>query len=153
MCLHVFGTVSPRAHDYAVSLGLAFQLTNILRDVGSDAQQDRIYLPQEDLERFGYREKDLLARTYSPAFVELMQFETARARRHYDQAREIFLNLPPADRRALLASEIMRGVYARILSRIEASGYRVFGPRITLAPSHRLAIAAGIWLRSKLRPA
>lgn len=153
MCLHVFGTTSPRAHDYAVNLGLAFQLTNILRDVGGDAAQGRIYLPREDLDRFGYREKDLLERTYSPAFVELMRFEAARARDHYAKARDIFLQLPRADRGALLAAEIMCGVYARILQRIEASGYRVFGPRITITPPQRLAIAAGIWLRSKLRPA
>ncbi len=152
ICLKVFGTESPLARDYAVNLGMAFQLTNILRDLGSDAERGRIYLPQEDLVRFGYPEEALLKRTYSPRFVELMQFQCARARRFYAQAQAIAAQLPVADRRALVAAEIMRGVYARILRRIEESGYRVFGTRIGLAPSRRLAIAAGIWLRSRLPP-
>lgn len=150
ICLKVFGAESPLARDYAVSLGMAFQLTNILRDLGSDADRGRIYLPGEDLSRFGYREEDLLARTYSPAFTELMRFECGRARAYYDRARAAAARLPPADRRALTAAEIMRGVYGRILRRIEESGYRVFDSRIGLAPPHRLAIAAGVWLRSRI---
>ena len=78
ICLHVFGTRSPLAREYAVNLGLAFQLTNILRDLGTDAAQGRIYLPQEDLARFRYSEQDVLNRTYSPAFTELMRFECAQ---------------------------------------------------------------------------
>ncbi|MEW6544397.1 MAG: presqualene diphosphate synthase HpnD [Nitrospirota bacterium] len=150
MCLKVFGTTSPLARDYAVNLGLAFQLTNILRDLGTDADRGRIYLPQEDLTRFGYREEDLLARTTSPPFVELMRFECDRARQFYRKAREAVERLPAHDRRALIAAEIMHGVYARILDRIESSGYRVFGSRVRLAPPYRLAIAGGIWLRSLL---
>src|SRR6476661_7616052 len=75
ICLHIFGPTSARAQDYAVNLGMAFQLTNILRDLGTDAAQGRIYLPQEDLARFRYSEQDVLNRTYSPAFTELMRFE------------------------------------------------------------------------------
>ena len=150
ICLHVFGTRSPKAQEYAVNLGVAFQLTNILRDLGSDAQQGRIYLPLEDLERFRYTERDLLKHTYSPGFVELMRFECARAREYYDRARRASTALPVDDRRALTVAEIMRGVYGRILSRIERSDYRVFDSRISLASSYRLAIAAGVWLRSLL---
>ena len=150
ICLKVFGTRSPVAMDYAVNLGLAFQLTNILRDLGADADRGRVYLPQEDLARFGYPEEDLLRHTYSEPFVNLMRFECQRARDFYQKAREAADCLPPEDRRALTVAEIMRGVYARILGRIEASNYRVFGPRVSLAPSYRLAIAAGVWLRSKL---
>jgi phytoene synthase len=150
ICLNVFGTRSPLARDYAVNLGVAFQLTNILRDLGSDADRGRIYLPQEDLARFGYREEDLMARTYSSDFIELMRFESARARQFYEKARRAAEGLPLAERRALTAAEIMRSVYRRILDRIEASGYRVFGPRVSLAPSYRMAIAAGVWLRSLL---
>jgi phytoene synthase len=109
-----------------------------------------MYLPQEDLARFGYSEDDLFKRTYSPTFLELMQFESARARGFYDKAQAAIDAMPAHDRRALTVAEIMRGVYVRILGRIERSGYRVFGPRISLSPSHRLAIAAGVWLRSRL---
>jgi phytoene synthase len=150
ICLHVFGTRSSLARDYAVNLGLAFQLTNILRDLSTDADRGRIYLPQEDLARFRYPEGDLMARTYNQNFLELMRFESARARDFYEKARLAAEALPPADRRALRVAEIMRGVYARILDRIEASDYRIFGPRISLTSPHRMAIAAGVWLRSLL---
>jgi phytoene synthase len=150
ICLKVFGTRSPQAEDYAVNLGVAFQLTNILRDLGPDADRRRIYLPQEDLRRFGYTEDDLARRTYSPKFLELMRFECDRARDFYDRARHAIDSLPAADRQALIVAEIMRGVYRRILERIESSRYRVFGPRVGLAPSYRLALAAAIWLKSRL---
>ena len=150
ICLHVFGTTSPRAQDYAVNLGMAFQLTNILRDLGNDAECGRVYLPQEDLERFMYREDDLMRRKYSPEFTALMRFEVGRAREFYDKARRALESLPRAERRALTVAEIMRGVYSRILHRIEESGYRVLGERVTLSPRHRLAVAAGVWLQSRL---
>ncbi|MFQ5930919.1 MAG: presqualene diphosphate synthase HpnD [Nitrospiraceae bacterium] len=149
ICLKVFGTLSPDARAYAINLGMAFQLTNILRDLGPDADRGHIYLPQEDLERFGYGEEQLLKKTYSPGFVELMQYECARARAFYEKARTVAASLPSDDQRTLTVAEMMRGVYVRILSRIERSGYRVFGPRITMAPAYRLAIAAGVWLRSQ----
>ena len=149
ICLRIFGVSSPLAHDYAVNLGLAFQMTNILRDVRTDGDRGRIYLPLEDLERFGYREEELLARTYTPSFVELMRFECAQARGFYDKAAQAMQALPGDDRRALTVAEMMRGVYSRILDRIERSGYRVFGPRISLSPLHRLLIAGGFWLRSR----
>lgn len=150
ICLHVFGTRSPRARDYAVNLGLAFQLTNILRDVGSDAAQGRIYVPQEDLVRFGYAEEDLVNRRYSAAFTELMRFECARAHHYYEKARAAAEGLPSDDRRALTVAEIMRSVYTRILARIERADYHVYEQRIGLSPSYRLAIAAGVYLRSFL---
>jgi phytoene synthase len=153
ICLHVFGVRSPRAQDYAVNLGMAFQLTNILRDIGTDAESGRIYLPQEELRRFKYPEEDLLRRQYSGGFTELMQFEVARAKEYYAKARRALESLPPDERRALTVAEIMRGVYSRILERIEQSDYRVFGPRVTLKPSHRLAVAAAVWLRSRFRRA
>lgn len=150
ICLKVFGTRSTLAQDYAINLGLAFQLTNILRDLGTDADRGRVYLPQEDLARFGYAEDDLFRHTYSRQFTELMRFECERARSFYQKARQAAESLPAEDRRALTAAEIMRGVYTRILGRIETSGYRVFGLRVGLPPSYRLAIAAGVWLKSRL---
>jgi len=149
ICLYIFGTRDPRAKDYAISLGMAFQLTNILRDLGTDAERGRIYLPLEDLRRFGYPEEHLLQRRVSPRFHDLMAFQCLRARGFYDKAREILAALPAQDRRALLPAEMMRGVYARILDRIERSGYHVFEKRISLPPAYRLAIAAGVWLRTR----
>jgi phytoene synthase len=149
ICLHIFGTRDPRAKDYAVNLGMAFQLTNILRDIGSDADRGRIYLPLEDLKKFGCPEEDLLQHRDTSQFKALMRFESARARGFYDKARTILNALPAGDRRALLPAEMMRGVYARILDRIEQSDYCVFGARIRVPNLSRLAIAAGIWLHSR----
>lgn len=150
ICLHVFGPTSAHAQDYAVDLGMAFQLTNILRDLGTDAEQGRIYLPQEDLVQFGYSETDLLQRHNNPQLRELVHFETKRARAYYGKAQAALDGLPKSDRRALSVAEIMRAVYSRILERIDRPDHAVFGPRVRLSTSHRLALAAGVWFRSKL---
>ena len=150
ICLHIFGTRDPRAKDYAANLGMAFQLTNILRDLGTDADRGRIYLPQEELTRFGYAESLLFQRRYSPQFSALMAFQCKRAQEFYDNARAILDSLPRADRKALTPAEMMRGVYERILLRIEQADYRVFDSRISVPPIARLAIAANSWLRSLL---
>ena len=149
ICLHVFGPTSAHAQDYAVDLGMAFQLTNILRDLGTDAEQGRIYLPQEDLAQFGYSETDLLQRHNNPQLRELVHFETKRARAYYAKAQAALDGLPKSDRRALSVAEIMRAVYSRILERIDRPDHAVFGPRVRLSTSHRLALAAGVWFRSK----
>lgn len=146
-CLHIFGTRDPRAKDYAVNLGMAFQLTNILRDLGTDADRGRIYVPQEDLHRFGYSDRQLLQKQQNAQFQALMKFQCERAHGFYEKARAILASLPPADRKALLPAEIMRGVYERLLFKIERADYRVFGPRIHLSTPSKLAVAAGVWLR------
>ncbi len=149
ICLHIFGATSARAQDYAVALGMAFQLTNILRDVGVDADDGRIYLPLDDLHACNCPEQALLQKTYSPEFTALMQQEAARAHHYYEKAHAAFEALPPSERRALTVAEIMRGIYSRILAMIEQSGYQVFGPRISLSAKHRLAVALSIWFRSR----
>jgi phytoene synthase len=149
ICLHVFGPTSAHAQDYAVDLGMAFQLTNILRDLATDAEQGRIYLPQEDLEQFGYAESDLLERKESPRLNDLIRFEAKRARTYYAKAQAALNCLPKQDRRALTVAEIMRAVYSRILAHIEHPDYAVFGPRVRLSTTNRLSLAAGVWLRSK----
>jgi len=149
ICLHIFGATSPRAQDYAVALGMAFQLTNILRDIGVDADDNRIYLPLDDLHACGCPEKTLLTKTYSPQFTALMQREAARAHQYYDKAQAAFTALSPAERRAVTVAEIMRGIYSHILGMIEQTGYQVFGPRISLSTTHRLTVALRIWLRSR----
>jgi len=149
ICLHIFGPTSPRAQDYAVNLGIAFQLTNILRDIGTDSAQGRIYLPQEDLSKFGCTDQTILQRQESDATRELFHFETKRAHEYYAKAQAAFEDLPSNDQHALTVAEIMRAVYSRILKKIEEPRHRIFGPRARLTASHRLAVAAKVWLRSR----
>ena len=143
----IFGYTDPRAQDYAINLGVALQLTNILRDVQVDAHLGRIYLPQEDLRRFGVSPNELRAGRYSTAFEALMAFEAARAREYYARA---WRGLPPADRRSLFAAEIMGRTYFALLQAIEARGFDVFGERVTVSSRRRIAIALACWARSRL---
>lgn len=149
MCIEIFGYSQPECRTYAERLGTAFQLTNILRDLGGDAARGRIYLPQEDLQRYGYSESDLLERKVTPAFRALMRFEVARAREFYAAARAA---LPAQDRRAMLPAEIMTAIYRRILERIETTDYDVFSRRIRLSDPYRLLLALGCWARRRLLP-
>ncbi len=148
ICLKIFQTTSPGAEDYAVNLGIAFQLTNMIRDFSRDAQDNRVYLPQEDFKRFGYTDERLFNQQPSPALMELMQFECARARSYYQKAQEILQSLPFSDQKSLVVAEIMRGVYSTILKKFEAQHYPVFGPRVRVSSFQRLTIATRIWLRS-----
>jgi len=148
ICLQIFGAHRPESQTYAVNLGIAFQLTNILRDIKGDGERGRIYLPQEDLARFGYSEQDLLAGAATPAFRHLMEFECRRAQEYYRAAEAA---LPESDQRALLPAEIMRAIYHTILERIEASRDDVLTRRITLSPSRRVVVALHAWLASQRR--
>jgi phytoene synthase len=145
-CIEIFGYADPRAREYAIDLGIALQLTNILRDVEPDARAGRIYVPQEDLRRFGVTAEDLTAGRYTPEFVALMEWEAARARHYYERA---WAALPPADAPRLFAAEIMGRTYFALLRAIEARRFRVFGRRVTLPAYQRLRIALGCWLRAR----
>jgi phytoene synthase len=147
MCIEVFGYTRPETRRYAEHLGTAFQLTNILRDVGRDGAQGRIYLPQEDLVRFGCAEADILHRRLTPAFRNLMRFEAERAGAFYRAARAV---LPPADRKTMLPAEIMRAIYFRLLRQIEARSFDVYARPIRLSDARRLALAFGCWARHTL---
>ncbi|MBZ0159913.1 presqualene diphosphate synthase HpnD [Candidatus Methylomirabilis sp.] len=149
ICIEIFGYTNPQAKIYAEQLGIAFQLTNILRDVGVDAQRGRIYLPQDELKRFGYSEEDLLAGRYNHAFVELMRFQCERARGFFQAASAA---LAAEDTRSLLAAEIMRAIYYRLLLKIEAQQYDVFHGNITIGKYRKLLLAGTLWLRSVLSP-
>ncbi len=145
--IEIFGCRDAGAKTYALELGLALQLTNILRDVGQDfSNGGRIYLPREDLARFGYSPEDLAASRHNEAFLALMRFEARRARELYARA---VAALPPVDRKALAAAEIMRTVYYRLLDRMERDGFHVFGHRYSLSRLEKLLIVAGGVLRSK----
>jgi phytoene synthase len=137
--IEIFGYRNPRCREYAVELGLALQLTNIIRDVGRDLAQDRVYLPQEDLARFGYSEEALRKREYDERFVRLMQFEADRARGFFARAEAA---LPAEDRRAMVAAEIMASIYRTLLRRIELDKFRVFEKEYRLSrPGKALRIA------------
>ena len=147
-CIEIFGYSDARAREYAVNLGVALQLTNILRDVQVDARNGRTYLPQAELRRFGVTTEDLAEGRYTPRFVQLMTFEAARARDYYQRA---WAALPAADRRRLYAAEIMGRTYFALLRAIEARRFDVFGRRVTLPTVRRVAIALRAWLGSRLR--
>jgi len=145
-CIEIFGYTDRQAREYAVNLGIALQLTNILRDVQADARAGRIYVPQEDLRRFGVTAEDLVAGRYTPGFVELMTSEAARAHGYYERA---WAALPAADARRLFAAEIMGRTYFALLRAMEARRFQVFGERVTLPAYRRLGIALSCWLRAR----
>src|SRR5678815_1147989 len=121
--IEIFGYRNPRCREYAIDLGLALQMTNIIRDVWKDFQAGRIYLPQEDLVRFHYSEADLAKRQYNEHFLQLMQFEASRAREFFSRA---VAKLPSEDRRTMAPAEIMGSIYRALLRRIELDKFRVF---------------------------
>jgi phytoene synthase len=121
--IEIFGYTNPRCRDYAVQLGLALQVTNIIRDVSADLSAGRIYLPGEDLARFRYSEADLEQYTYDNRFIELMRFEADRARRFFAEAAHL---LPGEDRRSMVPAEIMRSIYEALLRRMQRDDFRVF---------------------------
>jgi phytoene synthase len=151
LCLPIFGCEGKAAESYAIERGLSLQLTNIIRDVKADAARDRIYLPKEDLDAFGYTEQELLANAHTPAFERLMAFQCGRTRESHARAKAL---LP--DPRRLLAPEIMGRTYEALLDRIEASGYRLFERTFALPAATKAAIAVKCWLgarRATRRPA
>lgn len=145
LSIEIFGYRNQQCRDYAVHLGKALQLTNILRDVHNDAQRGRIYLPQSELALCGVSEDEILRCKPSDRFVEVARAMAARARGHYERARQL---LPPEDRRAMVAAELMGSVYWRLLRKIEASGFRVFQPELTrLGKAQKLLLVLRAWWR------
>ena len=147
ICIELFGSRDSRSCDYAFNLGLALQVTNIIRDVGVDLARDRIYLPQEDLARFGVTEAALRAGVVTEEIRRLLAYESQRARHFFSAAEQA---MPPQDARKLLAAEIMGGIYYEILQRIEQRGYDVFSEVIRVPKIVRARIALTIWARSQL---
>ncbi len=141
--IEIFGYRNPSAREYAVNLGKALQMVNILRDLESDARRGRLYLPQEDLDRFGIRPAEIMEARYSDPFIELMQFECDRARGFFDAARKA---LAPEDRRAMVAAEIMGAIYWRVLGRIRARRYNVFGERVRISRPLKFWTALAVYM-------
>jgi 15-cis-phytoene synthase len=145
LSIEIFGYRNPRTREYAIHLGKALQLTNILRDVKSDAERGRIYLPREDLERFRVSEPEILKGEYSPRFRELAAHVAGRAKHFYGRARE---TLPAEDRRAMAAAELMGSVYWRLLEKLEAQAFNVFGPEPTrVSKGQKILLILRTWLR------
>jgi phytoene synthase len=139
----IFGISSPATLGYAEKLGLAFQLTNIIRDVGEDARIGRVYLPADELQRFGVKLSDVLARKKSPEFLSLMAFQADRARHIYAEALAL---LPSQDKRAQRPGLIMAAIYHTLLDEIGRAGYPVLEARVSLTPLRKLAIAWRTWV-------
>ena len=147
ICIEIFGYTMPDARTYAEKLGIACQITNILRDVKEDAARGRIYLPLEDLARFAVTEDDILRGVYSANFVRLMEFEAARAQEFY---REAEAALPNQDRSSLLTAEAMRMIYGALLERIMRSNYRVLDRRLSLSAPLKLYLVGRAWASARL---
>jgi len=143
MCIEVFEYKDVQTKKYAEYLGIALQLTNILRDVGDDASMDRIYIPIEDVKRFGLDEQEILQKKYTSKFCDLVAFHAQRAEEFYEKASAA---LPKGDRKNMLAAEIMGRVYHSVLGRMRSNEYRVFEGRTSLSKAHKLCIAFQVWL-------
>lgn len=148
MSIQVFGYSAPQAKQHAIDLGVAMQLVNILRDIKEDAQRDRIYLPLDEMERFGYAEGDLFAGVVNEPFVELMKFQAQRARRHFEGGGRLLPLLPIRSRPC---PAILRGLYTQLLNRIEARRYNVYDGPVRLSTSEKLWLACTIWTKTLLK--
>jgi phytoene synthase len=137
--VHIFGFDTPNALPLAEKCGVAFQLTNILRDIREDLERGRVYLPAEDLEQFGITEADLRAGKRTPAFLELMRFEAARARGYYKESQPLLDLIHPRSRRSLWA---LITIYSKLLERIERGGFDVFSRRVRLSSVEKSWIVA-----------
>jgi 15-cis-phytoene synthase len=145
-CIHIWGIEDDRALERAVDCGKAFQLTNILRDLAEDAASGRLYLPNEDLEKFGYSPSDLQQHKMNDQFLSLMQFQANRAQSYYDQAQELFDFISPTGRPILAA---MIKIYRGLLNEIVRRDYDVFSKRISLPTWRKLIIAADAVIRRR----
>jgi phytoene synthase len=139
----IFGYRNPATLEYAEALGIAFQLTNIIRDVGEDARRDRVYIPQDELARFGLEAGDILARRDGAAFRGMMQFQAERARSYYELAES---RLAPEDRSDQRAGLIMAAIYRTLLDEIRRDRFNVLEQRIALTPLRKLWIAWKTWV-------
>jgi phytoene synthase len=146
--LEIFGHSGHEVEEPAVKLGIAMQLTNILRDVAEDLQRGRRYIPREEMERFSYGDEDLRRRIVDDRFRALMRFEVDRARRFFREAEPLFPQVIPESR---YCPVLLKRFYSRILDRIERGGYDVFSTRPRLSTAEKLLLAGRLWLESRRR--
>lgn len=147
MCIEIFGYKNPSTKDFAVNLGIALQLTNILRDISKDADRGRIYLPLEDIGKFGYSEKEMLNKVYNSNFQEMMIYEVGRAKRYFvDATRSLDLD----DKKTMFAARAMQHIYYKMLEKIIAAEYDVYIKNIKVSPFEKVGIALGVWAKYNL---
>ncbi len=149
VCLQVFGYSNDKARDYSIELGLAMQLTNILRDVKEDLDRGRVYIPQDDMDRFGYTLEDLQAGTINGPFSNLMAFQVERARHHFEEG---FKLLPLLSTRSRGCPAVLGAIYRRILDKIESRRYNVFQERVSLGLGEKGWVTLRTWVKSLLPP-
>jgi phytoene synthase len=147
MCIEIFGYKNKSTRDYAVNLGLAMQLTNIIRDVGKDAQYGRIYIPQNDLIKFNYTENELFAKQFNPNFRSLMSFESERAKEYFHKANQ---SLYFEDKPSMFPARAMQHIYSRLLQKIERTDYDVLNNHIKINKVEKAAISIGVWAKYSL---
>ena len=144
LAAEIFGYQDRQTQKYAHDLGMAFQLTNIIRDVGEDARRGRIYLPIDELQQFDVKAADILNARYSDNFRRLMEFQIERAERYYEQA---FAQLPAGDRRAQRPGLVMAAIYRALLEEIHRDGCQVLTQRTSLTPLRKLWLAVKTWVK------
>ena len=147
MCVEIFGYKHASTRDFAVNLGIALQLTNILRDIKKDSENGRIYLPQEDLIKFNYNENDILNQTYNSNFTEMMKYETERAKEYFDKA-TASLNIE--DKAQMFAARAMQHIYSKMLSKIVDADYDVYNNDIKVPTFQKVGISVGVWAKYSL---
>ncbi len=147
ICLQIFGYKNDAAKEYAVDLGLAMQLTNIIRDVREDLDMGRVYLPQDEMARFGYSEEDLRNGVRNQAFLDLMRYQSQRAREYFERG---FRLMPYLSRRSRACPAVLGALYSKVLDRIEASDYDVLESKVSLSKGEKIRITAKTWLGSML---
>lgn len=147
MTIEIFGYKNPSTKKFAVDLGIALQLTNILRDISKDAEKGRIYLPQEDLKNFNYSESELMRKVYNDHFKDLMIYESGRAKRYFESATS---NLDLEDKKTMFAARAMQHIYYKMLEKIIAADYDVFNNNIKVSKFEKVGIAVGVWAKYNL---
>ncbi|HCY77175.1 MAG TPA: squalene synthase HpnD [Ignavibacteriales bacterium] len=147
MCIEIFGYKHPSTKQFAVDLGIALQMTNILRDIGKDAKNGRIYLPQEDLIKFNYTEQEILSLIYNDNFRDLMVYESGRAKQYFNSATA---NLDLDDKKTMFAARAMQHIYYKMLENIIAADYDVFNNDIKVSKIEKVGIALGVWAKYNL---
>lgn len=147
MCIEIFGYKHRSAQEFAENLGIALQLTNILRDIKKDAEKDRIYLPLEDLQKFGYSEEDLLDSVYNDNFIKLMEFQVSRAIEYFNKATAA---LNKEDKGNMFAARAMQHIYFRILKNIIHEKYDIYNRNVNLSKVEKVGISLGVWAKYRL---
>ncbi len=147
MCIEIFGYKNKSAKDFAINLGIALQLTNILRDIKKDAQNGRIYLPQEDMAKFNYSEDEVLHQIYNTNFTDLMKYEVERAQHYFDSA-TFYLDLD--DKSSMFAARAMQHIYHKLLEKIIDFEYDIYHNNIKVSKFEKVGISLGVWAKYSL---